>query len=178
MKSKIDARIILFVILIISAVGFTTAYADQIITSRVAYSLLVPPVVSVYGKTYSLNYENETFAIYYGFNSTRGTAQNISILQERDSMQIALTGVTDYDSMWIQFPNQLISADMNKFVLYVNGQERGYELATTDGSTIMGFMIPAYSHTIEIKGTRAIPEFSSLAGMIMAISIIGVIVIS
>lgn len=87
-----------------------------------------------------------------------------------------LTGVTEYDSMWIQFPDQLISADKDKFVLYVDGQERGYELATTDHSTIMGFMVAANSHNVEIKGTSVIPEFGPLANIVIGIAFIGVII--
>jgi hypothetical protein len=175
MKSKTPAKIMLLIILVISTMDSTTAYADHMITNKILHTLMVTPT-AVFGKTYSLDYENKTFSIYYGFNSTQGKSQNISVVQDHNSIQIILAGVTDYDAMWIQFPDELISADKNNFVLYVNGQERGYELATTDHSIIMGFMVPAYSHNIEIKGTRVIPEFGPVAGIVIGAAFIGMII--
>lgn len=72
--------------------------------------------------------------------------------------------------MWIQFPQNLISAENNNFVLYIDGQKKKYELATYDHSTIMGFIVPTSAKTIYIQGTHVVPEFPTSTTITMMIS--------
>ncbi len=85
-------------------------------------------------------------------------------------MQIGLKEVTETDAMWIQFPQNLISAENNNFVLYVDGQEKKYELATSDHSTVMGFMVPTNATLVEIQGTHVVPEFPISATVAIIVS--------
>ncbi|MDE1812944.1 MAG: hypothetical protein KGH85_08805, partial [Thaumarchaeota archaeon] len=47
----------------------------------------------------------------------------------------------------------------NNFILYIDGQEKKYELATSDHSTIMGFTVPTSAKIVSIQGTHVVPEF-------------------
>jgi uncharacterized membrane protein len=142
---------------LISSIGFTSASAE-ILNPRMVHAIM-SNLVSVYGKTYHIQVDNKTYNIYYGFNSTYASVTNISLVPEHNSMKFSLNEVTETDSMWIQFPQNLISAENNDFVLYVNGQEKKYEHATSDHSIIMGFMIPTNATLVEIQGTHIVPEF-------------------
>lgn len=130
--------------------------------------------VSVFGKTYPIQVDNSTYNIYYGFKFTYANASKISFVPDHNSIQISLNGVTETDAMWIQFPQNLISAENNNFVLYVDGQERKYELATSEHSTIMGFTVPTNTTLVEIQGTHVVPEFPFLVPILLS-SIIFVI---
>lgn len=173
---KIHTAILLVCIILVSSIGFTNAKADQMLNPAVVHAIVSNPV-SIYGKTYPLQVENKTYNVYYGFNLTYATATNISIAPENKTMQINLKEVTTTDAMWINFPQDLISAENNNFVLYVDGQEKKYELATSGHSIVMGFMVPANVKLVEIQGTRAIPEFPEFATTIIMASFMFIIIL-
>lgn len=165
---------VLLVFVIVSSIGFT--YASAQIPDPKTVPKIVSSPVSVFGKTYSLQVENKTYNIYYGFKFTYPNVEDISLVSDHNSMQINLNGITETDSMWIQFPQDLVSAENNNFILYVDGHEKKYELATSDHSTIMGFTVPTNTTRIEIQGTHIIPEFPTSAVVAMMIGFIIVII--
>jgi hypothetical protein len=91
-------------------------------------------------------------------------------------MQIYLKAVTQDDAMWVEIPQNLISAEKNNFTLYVDGQEKKYELATSAHSTIMGFMVPTNTALVEIQGTSVVPEFP-FAFIVLIIATVSVVLI-
>lgn len=149
--------VILLIITVLISSSFISASAE-ILDPRIVHAIVSSPV-SVFGKTHSLQVYNSTYNIYYGFKFTYANASNISLVPDHNSIQIDLKGVTETDAMWIQFPQNLISAENNNFVLYVDGQEKKYELATSDHSTVMGFTVPTNTTLVEIQGTHIVPEF-------------------
>jgi hypothetical protein len=163
---------ILLIVVLISSIGFTSASAE--LNPRIVHAIVSSPV-SVFGKTHSLQIENKTYNIYYGFKFTYANVASILLVPDHNSMQISLKEVTETDAMWIQFPQSLISAENNNFILYVDGQEKKYELATSDHSTIMGFTIPTNATLVEIQGTRVVPEFPISATAAMMISFMAII---
>ena len=143
---------------LISSIGFVSASADNVLTPGMIHAMVSSPV-SVFGKTYNLQVDNKTYPIYYGFHITNAIASDILLVPEHNSIQISLKNVTEVDTMWVYIPQEIISADGNNFVLYVDGQNEKYELATDSHSTIMGFTVAANAHIVEIQGTSVIPEF-------------------
>lgn len=115
--------------------------------------------VTVFGKTYHLQANGSTYDIYYGFDVVNTVVDKITLIPEHNTMHLVLTKSNETDSMWVQFPQSLISAEKNNFVLYIDGKEEKYELADSDHSTIMGFVVSANSTSVDIQGTKIIPEF-------------------
>jgi hypothetical protein len=171
--NKTQTTILLVFVILVSSIGFT--YASAQMPDPKTVPKIVSSPVSVFGKTYSLQVDNKTYNIYYGFKFTYANAENISLVSDHNSMQINLNGITETDSMWIQFPQDLVSAENNNFILYVDGHEKKYELATSDHSTIMGFTVPTNTTRVEIQGTHVIPEFPTSATVAMMIGFIIVI---
>ncbi|MDE1844421.1 MAG: hypothetical protein KGI10_03735 [Thaumarchaeota archaeon] len=149
---------VLVCIVLISSIGFVSASADNVLTPGMIHAMVSNPV-SVFGNTYNLQVDNKTYPIYYGFHTTSAVASDILLVPEHNSVQISLKNMTEVDTMWVYIPQAIISADGNNFVLYVDGQNEKYELATSGHSTIMGFTVAANAHTVEIQGTSIIPEF-------------------
>ena len=160
--------------ILISSIGFTSANAE-ILNLRILHTL--SNIASIYGKTYHIQVDGgNSFNIYYGFNATYANATNILLSPENNSIQISLKDVTQTDAMWIEIPQNLISAEKNNFILHIDGQKEKYELATSDHSTIMGFMVPANTSLVEIQGTHIIPEFP-YAIIVLIIAIFSVVLI-
>ncbi|MDE1812799.1 MAG: hypothetical protein KGH86_07910 [Thaumarchaeota archaeon] len=158
----------LIFIILISSVWITSVSAEQILNTQIIHAIVSNPV-SVFGKTYPVLVENKTYNVYYGFHVTYASATNMFLTPDRDAIQIRLKDVTDDDAMWIQFPQNLVSSENNNFTLYVDGQERKYEFATSNHSIVMGFMVPKNVQLIEIQGSRSIPEFRMSAILIFAL---------
>jgi hypothetical protein len=172
---KYQTVILLISSILFLSIGFTSASAE-ILNPRMVHAIM-SHLISVYGKTYSLQVDNKTFTIYYGSNFTYANATNILLVPDHNSMQISLKDVTESDAMWIQFPQNLISAENNNYVLYVDGQEKKYEYATSGHSIIMGFMVPTNATLVEIQGTHVVPEFP-FAVIILIIGTIVTLVIT
>ncbi len=144
------------ILLIVISIGITNAYAY--LPNPNTVNQVVTPV-AVFGKTYHLQINNSTYDIYYGFHVVNTVVQKITLVPEHNTMHLDLTKSNETDTMWMHFPQSVISADQNNFVLYVNGQETKYELAESDHSTVMGFNVPANSTSVDIQGTQVMPEF-------------------
>lgn len=87
----------------------------EILNSRIVHAV-VSNLASIYGKTYHFQVENKTYNIHYGFNFTYANATNILLVPEHNSIQIGLKEVTETDAIWIQFLQDLISAEIT--ILY------------------------------------------------------------
>jgi hypothetical protein len=170
------AAVLLISIVLISSIGFTSTSAE-ILNPKIVHAI-VSNLASIYGKTYHLQVGSKISDIYYGFNITYANVTNILLIPDHNSMQISLKEVTESDAMWIQFPQDLISAENNKFVLYVDGKEKKYELATSAHSTVMGFMVPMNATLVEIQGTRVVPEFPMYPTAALMVSFIAMMLFS
>ena len=175
---QIQTIILLFSIIMISSVGVVCASEAQILNPRIVHAIVSNPA-SIFGKTYPIQIDNKTYNVYYGFNVTYASVTNISIISDHNSIQIGLKDVTTDDAMWVQFPQNLVSSENNNFVLYVDGQEKRYELATSsDHSIVMGFMVPKNVQLVEIQGSRVIPEFPISATIAMMMAFTSVVLFS
>ena len=154
------------VLLIVISIGVANAYAYSP-NPDTTHQMITP--VTVFGKTYHLQVDNSTYDIYYGFDTANTLIQKITLVPEHNTMHLDLTKSNETDAMWIHFPISVISADKNDFVLYIDGQEKKYELTESDHSIVMGFVVPANAQSVDIQGTRVIPEFP-IAAVVTTIS--------
>ena len=154
---KFKNTILLISIILISSVCFTSA-SSEILNPNLVHAA-VSDLASVYGKTYPVQVDGKTYNIHYGFKFTYANVTNIMFVPVHNSIQIHLTGVTEDEAMWIQFPQSLIYAANNNFIVSVGEKEKKYELATSDHSIVMGFMVPENGTFVEIQGTSVVPEF-------------------
>lgn len=165
---KLACLLIVGIVILCSSL-ISSAKADGMLTPAFVHAIVTNPI-SVFGKTYNLQVDNKTYPLYYGFHYTGATASRISLVPESNSIQISLQNVTETDTMWIYIPQSVISADNNQFLLYVDGKNISYEIATFSHSTILGFNVNANAHEVQIQGTRVIPEFST---SVLYVTVIG-----
>jgi hypothetical protein len=118
------------------------------------------------GKKFTLNVNDNKYNIYYGIILGESSKQDynavityISVVPEKKSLLINFDNILQTDNVWVRFPNEVISAEGEKFVLFVDGIEKGYELSSHGSETRLGFIIPQGTHEIEIVGNNVIPEF-------------------
>ncbi len=100
-----------------------------------------------------------------------GTTSLIVNLQTTDSGEIVL-----------DLPRNVIDAKRgtsdDQFFVLVDGEETSFDETKTSSSRSLTIQFPAGAEEIEIIGTFAIPEFGTIAALILAVAIISIIAIS
>jgi len=83
-------------------------------------------------------------------------------------------------SFLLQFkqPLVLISAEDYNFQVFVDEKETEYDLVIHPNGPRIGLILLPNAEKVEIIGTKVIPEFGAIAGMILAVAIIEIIAIS
>ena len=117
-----------------------------------------------------------------GYEITGGKL--LSIMTDVDAKSlIILIDATDDGSLTITIPRSVLDALLgdgsdDDFFVLVNDEEVDFDeiISSTDRILIIAF--PAGTETIEIIGTFVIPEFGTIAAMILAVAIISIIAIS
>ena len=167
---------IVIISIVCLSLPLSSAHGDNVLTPPFVHAIVTNPI-SVFGKTYNLQVDNMTYPLYYGFHYTSATVSKISVVPESNSIQISLQNVTETDTMWVYIPQSILSADGNQFLLYVDGKNTSYEIATYSHSTILGFTVNTNTHEVQIQGTRVIPEFSTSVFSVAVIGFVSILVL-
>ena len=115
------------------------------------------------------------------YKITGGKLVSITPDVEAHSLIIAMTASQD-GSLVITLPRSLIDAKMgdqdDTFFVLVDGEEVDFEETATSTDRTLTIQFPAGAEEIEIIGTVVIPEFGTIAVMILAVAIISIIAVS
>ncbi len=115
------------------------------------------------------------------YKITGGKLVSITPDVEAHSLIIAITADQD-GSLVITLPRSLIDAKMgdqdDTFFVLVDGEEVNFEETTTSTDRTLTIQFPAGAEQIEIIGTFVVPEFGTIAVMILAVAIISIIAVS
>ena len=135
-------------------------------TGQVSIPKSSGPMVDVKGTDFSVD-----------FSITGGQLQGIDIDEEGKSLIIRIDA-TDDGELTITLPNGLIRAEGEDFFVLVDGEEVDYDVTETSTDSILTISFYAGTEEIEIIGTWIIPEFGTIAAMILAVAIISIIAVS
>jgi len=111
-----------------------------------------------------------------------GSIEDITIDKESLALIVSLNSPSD-GTLSLDIPRKLTDAkhsDGNdiSFIVLVDGIEVSYQETTTSTSRTLTVQFIKGDSEIEIIGTYIIPEFSSIATMILSVGILFVIVVS
>jgi predicted secreted protein with PEFG-CTERM motif len=112
---------------------------------------------------------------------TGGSVTEMEIDMETTSLIVKVDS-DDAGSITITLPRDVIDATINDedddlFVI-VDGEEVDFDEITTSTDRTLTIAFPAYTEEIEIIGTFVVPEFGTIAVMILAVAIISIVAIS
>jgi len=117
-----------------------------------------------------------------GYEITGGTIDGIQEDFDANSLIISITA-TDDGTLTIILPRAVIDTKLNGdddvFFVLIDGEEvDADEIETTDSHRTLRIDFSAGSEEIEIIGTFVIPEFGTIALMILAVAIVSIIAVS
>ena len=110
-------------------------------------------------------------------------ANLINVIPDLDAVSLLIyIQATNDGSITLTIPRSILDASINngddEFFVLVDGEEVDFEeiVTDTDRTLTIGFL--AGTEQIEIIGTFVIPEFGTIAAMILAVAIISIVAIS
>jgi len=116
-----------------------------------------------------------------GYEITGGKLLGIMPDVDANSLIIRIEA-TDDGSITLTIPRSVLDATINgeddDFFVLVDGEEVDFDETTTSTDRTLTIEFPAGAEEIEIIGTFVIPEFGTIAAMILAVAIISIIAIS
>ena len=116
------------------------------------------------------------------YEITNGKIINIMTDMDAKSLLIDIEAWDD-GSITLTIPRSVLDAKINdgdddEFFVLVDGEEVDFEEITTSTDRILTIEFSAGAEQIEIIGTFVVPEFGTIATMILAVAIISIIAIS
>jgi predicted secreted protein with PEFG-CTERM motif len=116
-----------------------------------------------------------------GYEITNGKLINVIPDTDAKSLLIDIEALND-GSITLTIPRSVLDATVNdkddEFFVLIDGEEVDFEEITTPTDRTLTIEFFAGSEQIEIIGTFVIPEFGTIAAMILAVAIISIIAIS
>ena len=110
-------------------------------------------------------------------------AKLINVIPDLDAVSLLIyIQATGDGSITLTIPRSVLDASINneddEFFVLVDGEEVDFEEITTDTDRTLIIGFSAGTEQIEIIGTFVIPEFGTIAAMILAVAIISIVAIS
>jgi len=110
-------------------------------------------------------------------------AKLLNIVPDLDAVSLLIyIETTDEGSITLTIPRSVLDASINggddEFFVLVDGEEVDFEEITTSEDRTLTIDFLAGTEQIEIIGTFVIPEFGTIAAMILAVAIISIVAIS
>ncbi|HJJ22801.1 MAG TPA: PEFG-CTERM sorting domain-containing protein [Nitrosopumilus sp.] len=108
----------------------------------------------------------------------------LSIIPDVDANSLIITiDATDDGSLTLTIPRSVLDAVLENgsdddFFVLIDGEEVDFDEITSSTDRILTIAFPVGSEEIEIIGTFVVPEFGTIAAMILAVAIISIIAIS
>ena len=110
-------------------------------------------------------------------------AKLLNVIPDLDAVSLLIyIETTDEGSITLTIPRSVLDASINggddEFFVLVDGEEVDFEEITTSVDRTLTIDFFAGTEQIEIIGTFVVPEFGTIAAMILAVAIISIVAIS
>lgn len=169
----------LFLLLLIPG---SNAYAEHIFGVD-AYAQYLD-ISQIESEKFVLEADGNSYDIYYGYHGSLDamggdyqdpTLSEITINDERKSLEITMSEVPERTDFWVRTPFEVITAEKENYQVFVDGVDTGYDLMKFPNDYVIGVFLPEDAKHIEIVGTQVIPEFGPLSILILGTAVGGIV---
>jgi predicted secreted protein with PEFG-CTERM motif len=133
----------------------------------------------------SFEFDDVTYTLYYGYHGSLDSSMTDSfgapivtemiINQERKSIEVTFEEVPEATDFWVRIPFEVLTAEKEQYQVLVNGEDTGYDLMKMPDGYVVGLIITEDTEHVEIIGTKVIPEFGTIAILVLGVAIVGII---
>lgn len=146
-------------------------------------------IAKIMAEKYSLDVDEQTFDIFYGFKGSlevdisnqdvdNPKASQMILNKEKKSLEINLEEHEYAGPMWVRLPTQLITAQGGEFQLFIDDVGKPFELTYYANEISVGFFLSEGTEKVEIIGTSVIPEFSTIAVLVLGTGMTSLIILT
>ncbi|QUC64191.1 PEFG-CTERM sorting domain-containing protein [Nitrosopumilus sp. K4] len=161
----------------------TVQYGNQSRTAETTFSFsgssMIPSTGT--GKVTGTQISIEGSDEMIGYKITGGKLLSVTPDVDANSLIIAIEATND-GTLTLTIPRSIMDATINgeddTFFVLVDGEEVDFEEKTTSKDRTLTINFLAGAEEIEIIGTFVVPEFGTIAVMILAVAIISIIAVS
>ena len=161
----------------------SNAYAEHVLINE-AYGQFLD-ISQLEAESESFEFDDVTYTLYYGYHGSLDSSMTelfkepvvteMIINQERKSIEVVFEEVPDATDFWVRIPFEVLTAEKEQYQVLVNGEDTGYDLMKMPDAYVVGLIITEETEHVEIIGTQVIPEFGTIAILVLGISIVGII---
>jgi len=161
-------------------------YAEHIFEDVKAFAQYLD-IAQLSSEKFVITVDDDSYDMYYGYHGSLDSMvsddpqpklSSMSINQERKSLEIIFDEVSTDSVFWVRMPYEVISAEKEHFQLFIDDIETQYDLTKFPNDYALGMIIPKGGEHIEIVGTKVIPEFGTIAMMILSVAITRIVIIT
>ncbi|WP_249111100.1 PEFG-CTERM sorting domain-containing protein [Nitrosopumilus sp. K4] len=134
---------------------------------------------------FEFEFDKTSYPIYYGYHGSMDdsmtdtlgdpTVKEMIINQERKSIEVTFEHVPKKTDFWVRIPFEVLTADKEKYQLLIDGVDTGYDLMKMPDGYVIGMIISEDTKHVEIMGTTVIPEFGTIAILVLGFSLLGLV---
>ena len=161
----------------------TNAYAEHVLVNE-AYGQFLD-ISQLEAESESFEFDDVTYTLYYGYHGSLDSSMmesfeepvvtELIINQDNKSIEVNFEEVPDATDFWVRIPFEVLTAEKEQYQVLVNGEDTGYDLMKMPDAYVVGLIITEETEHVEIIGTQVIPEFGTIAILVLGVSIVGII---
>jgi predicted secreted protein with PEFG-CTERM motif len=178
-------RIVFVLTLLLLIPSSSLAFAEHIFNPEAHAQYL--DISQLEAEKVTFTFDDKSYDVYYGYHGSLDSMgsnyefpvlSSMNINEENKSIDIVMETIPEKTDFWVRMPDDVISAENEKFIVLVDGVDTGYDLMKFPSDHVIGFFIDEDTKNIQIIGTQVIPEFGNIAMLILVLSIISIVVVS
>ena len=174
--------ILLASLALVVPIGTTYAQTEDAATTNATEEAEVPAINATGGEwtTFDLTVGGQAHPIEYMI--TGGSVENMTIHGENQTLGITLNSMSN-GTLSLRLPKEVINSQTEEgedaeFAAFVDNAEytEPGEIEPTEDTRTLLIGFPAGTGSIDVIGTSVIPEFSTIAVVVLAVAIVGIII--
>jgi predicted secreted protein with PEFG-CTERM motif len=167
-KSKLilmNKKFLLIPMLFLMLIPFTNVYAEHVLDIEAFAQFL--DIAQLEAEKSVLEIDGNSYDIYYGYHG--------SLDAMGTDFEEPVPEKTDF---WVRIPFDVLTAEKENYQVLINEVDTGYDLMKMPDGYVVGFIISEDTKHVEIIGTKVIPEFGTVAILVLGISILGIVYVA
>ena len=181
--NSMKEKILITSLFLLLLIPISNAYAEHVLLNE-AYGQFLD-ISQLEAETESFVFDDVTYTLYYGYHGSIDSSMTDSfeepvvtemiINQDNKSIEVIFEEVPDATDFWVRIPFEVLTAENEQYQVLVNGEDTGYDLMKMPEAYVVGLIITEETEHVEIIGTQVIPEFGTIAILVLGVSIVGII---
>lgn len=179
-------KIIVAPMLALILIPLTNAYAEHVLDIEAFGQHL--DISQLEAEKLTLEVDDRTFDIYFGYHGSMDDSMSdhfsepivseMTLNQDRKSLEFKFEEVSEKTDFWVRIPFDVLTAEKEQYQLLIDGKDTGYDLMKMPDGYVVGMIISEDTKTVEIIGTKVIPEFGALAILVLSLAVLGIVYVS